>query len=80
MKGRSHLKDPRYRNEDNKRKKNLINWIHLPKDWEKRAGQVLVNVAPHSWVPLYAENLSRYRNVTFSHALLHITSLLRPAE
>ena len=46
----------------------------------KGEGQALVNVAPNQWVPLYAGNLTSYRNVTFSHALLHITSPLCPAE
>jgi len=79
MKERSYLKDPRYRWKDNKRKK--LNRLDSPgSGLGKGEGQTHVNVEPCLWVPLYAWNLTGYRNVIFSHALLHITSLLCPAE
>ena len=73
MKERSHLKDPRYRWNDNKRKKLRLD--SPVSGMGKGAGHVLVNVATHLWHLLYAGNL-----ITFSHAVLQITSLLYPAE
>ena len=77
---KSHLKDARDKWEDNKREKKLQRLDSPGSGLGKGEGQTFVNVAPHLWVQLYAGNLTSYRNVTFSHAGLHITSLLCPTE
>ena len=79
MKGRSHLKTQGTGGKI-KEKKKLKRLDSPDSGLAKGEGQALVNVAPHLWILLYAGNLTSYRNVTFSHALLHITSLLCPAE